>query len=113
MAPYRVPPGGGTQIGANGVERKGTQSGRGHGESESRQLSLGRGGGVVGAELPAGEADLGAVSTGRGQGAAAWQLRPSFQPGLRERVSRLGAGAGAGALWGFRSDAGGRTLEQR
>jgi hypothetical protein len=59
-----VPPGGGTQIGANGIERQGTQSGRGNGKSEGWQPGLGRGGRVVGAELPAGKADLGGIRAG-------------------------------------------------
>src|SRR6266498_3319163 len=106
-------PVGGTQIGANGVERKRTGSSESNGTSEGGQLAAAGSGGVAGAELPTDETGVGAVSRGRGEGFAAPQLRAEVEPGARGEVSRSGAGSGARALCGFRSDAGERAPGQR
>src|SRR6266550_1447094 len=106
-------PVGGTQIGANELEREGTESGGSDGTSEGGQLAAGRSGGVAGAELSTGEASVGAVSRGRGQSFAAPQLRAAVESGAPEGVSPGGARSGAGALRGFRNEAGERAPGQR
>src|SRR5512132_1881399 len=113
MSPCRVPPGGGTRIGENGVERTGTESGGSDGESEGGQFAAGGSSGVAGAELSAGEAGVGAVSRGWSQGFAAWELRAAVEPGAHCEVPAGGTGSSAGALCRFRTDAGERTSGQR
>src|SRR5512142_627314 len=109
MTPFRVPWTGGTQIGENGVECKRTESGGSDGEGEGGQLAAAGSGRVAGAELSASETGMGAISGRRGTSVAAWQLRAAVEPGARDGVSRSGAGAGARALSGFRSNPGGRA----
>src|SRR6266550_9383054 len=80
-------PVGGTQIGANELEREGVESGGSDGTGEGGQLAAGRSGGVAGVELSAGEAGVGAVSRGRGQGVAAPELRAAIESRLSGGVS--------------------------
>ena len=55
----------------------------------------------------------GAVSGGRSESVAAWELRASVEPGLPSEVPSGGAATGASPLRGFRADVGGRALGQR
>src|SRR5712692_4191195 len=89
MTPCRVPPTGGTQIGANRTEQQGTESGRGDGESESGQLAAGRKQRVAGTELSTSQADLGALPQGRSQGTTAWELRAALEPAYAEEFRRV------------------------
>src|SRR6266496_6847144 len=104
---------GGTQIGANELEREGTESGRSDGTGEGGRLAAAGSGGAAGTELPADETGVGAVSGRVWARLAARQLWAAVESRLSGGVSSSGAGSGAGALCGFRSDAGERAPGQR
>src|SRR5579885_1156680 len=106
MAPFRVPPEGGTQIGENGVEHKRTESGRGDGEGEGGQLAAEGSSGGAGAKLSASQTGVGAISGRGSESAPARQLRTAVESCVPGGVSQRGARPGAGALRGFRAHAG-------
>ena len=98
MSPFRVPATGGTPIGENGIEQERAESCGSDGAGEGAQLASGRSRRVAGAELSASQADLGAVSGRRSEGAAAGELRAAIEPGLHGEVPSGGAATGAGSL---------------
>jgi hypothetical protein len=91
MTPFRVPPTGGTQIGAMWIEQQRAESCRGHGTGEGGQLAAERGRGVAEAELSPRQAGVGTLARRGCESPAAWQLRASLQPSSPRGVSPSGA----------------------
>ena len=75
MAPFRVAPTGGTQIGENGIEQERAEPGRSDESGEGAESAVARSGGVVGGELSAEQTDLGAVSGWRSRAAVLERVR--------------------------------------
>jgi len=96
VSPFRVPPGRRNAIGENGLEQARVEPGGSDGAGEGGQPAIDRSSGDEGGELAAEQADLGAVSGGWSEGAAAWQLWAGIESGVRNGVS--GGGGSAAAL---------------
>src|SRR6267143_1770020 len=95
-----------------------TSTSRGAGASEERDAAAGRRSQDVGAELPAGEETLAAISRRRSQRAAAPQCRKRLESGEAREIPAEGAAAdprevfgnGTGAVW---TNAGSGTFSGR
>src|SRR3970040_2443950 len=81
-------------------EWAGTATCGGVGASGQRGVEAGAGGGSVGDQLPAGEADLAALPRRRGHGAKASPRGEAIEPGSSPALATPGAAPGAGEVFG-------------
>src|SRR3990172_8360931 len=96
-------------------EWAGTATCGGVGASGQRGVEAGAGGGSVGDQLPAGEADLAALPRRMGGGSGASPRRPGVEPRPSGGIAAPGVVPGAGEVFGrsgrtLRANAGGRAL---
>jgi len=97
-------------LGVRAGEYEGTSTSRGFGASEEPDAEAGRRSEDVGAELPADQATLAAISTTGRQGAEAPQCGERFEPREAREIPTKGAGAHRGEYSGTEQERFGPTL---
>ena len=85
-------------MGRTGLSRKELSRVEVMGRVKARSLRLREAAELLELSYRQSEADLGAVSGGRSEGAAAWELRARVEPGLHGEVPGGGAETGASPL---------------